>query len=168
MNAQDEAMNSTDGNAPPARGNATGGPAPSARYETGRLSPKGRKAVLIVLVIGVVLLGAGAAYSYYSSLGSTDLEGQAIRYEALDDTEMTADISLSRDDPSDPAMCVIRARNREGFEVARREVYFPPTQFDSTVVTTKLRTSSLGGVVDVYGCTYDVPAYLGADTPPGS
>ncbi|QDQ97131.1 DUF4307 domain-containing protein [Tomitella fengzijianii] len=168
--------NSTHGNATgenATHGNATGenatGAAPgSARYETNRLSPKGRKAVLVILVAIVVLLGAGAAYSYYKSLGSTDLEGQAIRYEALDDTEMAADISLTRDDPSEAAMCVIRARDREGFEVARREVYFPPTGFDSTVVTTKLRTSSLGGVVDVYGCTYEVPAYLGTDTPPGS
>src|SRR5699024_625731 len=106
-------------------------------------------------------------YSYYKSLGGTDLEGQATRYETLDDSTMAADVSLTRDDPSDPAMCVIRARDRDGEEVARREVYFPPPGFDDTVVTTTLHTASRGGVVDVYGCTYDVPAYLDKDAPQG-
>ena len=133
---------------------------PSARYESGRLSARARKAVLAALVVAVLIAGGAVAYAYYSTLGATDLQGQAIRYETIDDSTMGADISLSRDDPSRPAMCVVRARNKEGTEVARREVYFPPTGFDSTVVSTTMHTSLPGGVVDVYGCTYNVPAYL--------
>ncbi len=147
--------------------NAIDGSRPSARYESGRLSPRGRRIVLIALVAAVIVVGGAVAFSYYNSLGGTDLKGQATRYEALDDSTMAAEVSLTRDDPSDPAMCVIRARNRDGTEVARREVYFPPTEFDDTVVTTTMRTTSRGGVVDVYGCTYDVPAYLQKDATHG-
>ncbi len=147
--------------------NDTDAARPSARYESSRLTPRGRKTLLAVLVALVVVAGAGVAYAYYSTLGSTDLKGEAIRWDDVDESTMTAQISLTRDDPSEPAMCVIRGRDRDGVEVARREVYFPATQFDDTVVTTSMRTSSRGGVVDVYGCTYNVPAYLEAPAPAG-
>lgn len=134
--------------------NDTDASRPSARYESARLSTRGRKAVLVALVAAVIALGVGVAYAYYNSFGGTDLTGEAIRYDTLDDSTMSADISLKRDDPGDAAVCIIRAREKGGTEVARREVYFPPTQFDDTIVSTRMHTSERGGIVDVYGCTY--------------
>ncbi len=132
----------------------------SARYEQSRLSPTSRKSILVVLVLIVIVAGAALTYGQYKVFGSTDLESNVTRYEATSDSVIEGDIALMRDDPSQPAVCVIRARNKDGSEVARREVYFPPTDTTETTVSTGMYTSSLPGIIDVYGCTYTVPEYL--------
>lgn len=132
----------------------------SARYEQSRLSNTSRKSILVVLVMIVLAIGGAVTYAQYKVFGSTDLESNVTRYEAMSDSVIEGDIALTRDDPSQPAVCVVRARNRDGFEVARREVYFPPTSSSPTTVATGLYTSSLPGIIDVYGCTYTVPGYL--------
>ncbi|WP_024794474.1 DUF4307 domain-containing protein [Tomitella biformata] len=136
----------------------------SARYEQSRLSPTTRKSILVVLVLIVLAVGGGVTYAQYKIFGSTDLESNVTRYEATSDTVIEGDISLNRDTPEEAAVCVIRARNRDGDEVARREVYFPPRDSSPTVVFTGMNTTMLNGlppgIIDVYGCSYTVPEYL--------
>ena len=139
----------------------------SARYEQSRLSPSSRKSILVVLVLIVLAAGAALTYAQYKVFGSTDLEANVDRYETTSDSVIEGDISLSRDNPSEPAVCVIRARNRDGAEVARREVYFPAATSSPTVVFTGMNTITPGGLpaglIDVYGCSYTIPDYLSAD-----
>lgn len=132
----------------------------SARYEQSRLSKTSRKSILVVLVTIVLAIGGFVTYAQYKVFGNTDLETNVTRYEAMSESVIEGDVALTRDDPSQPAVCVIRARNRDGFEVARREVYFPPTDSSPTTVSTGMYTSSLPGLIDVYGCSYTVPGYL--------
>lgn len=136
----------------------------SARYEQSRLSPKSRKSILVVLVALVLAAGVGVTYAQYKTFGGTDLETNVTRYEAISDTVIEGDVSLTRDTPSEPAVCVIRARNRDGAEVARREVFFPPSDASPTTVFTGMNAIMLNGlppgIIDVYGCSYTIPEYL--------
>ena len=137
---------------------------PSARYEQSRLSPAGRKSILVVLVLIVLAVGGALTYAQYKVFGSTDLESNVTRYEATGGNVIEGAVSLTRDNPGDAAVCVIRSRNRDGAEVARREVYFPPAEASPTVIATGMRTITPGGlppgIIDVYGCSYTVPEYL--------
>lgn len=139
----------------------------TARYEQSKLSPKSRKAILAALVLVVLAIGAGVTYGQYKVFGSTDLESNVTRYEATDDHTIEGTIALSRDNPSEPAVCVIRSRNRDGAEVARREVYFPPSDSSPTDIHTGMHTIRLNnlppGIIDVYGCSYTIPDYLSTD-----
>lgn len=138
--------------------------APYQRYESGRLSARARRIMLVVLVVVVIVAGIGIAFWYYRIFGGSDLKAQAVRYDTVDASTATADISLSRDDPRDPAVCVIRARDTQGAEVGRREVYFPPSPYDDTVISTTIATSGRSGLVEVYGCSYNIPEYLDTRT----
>lgn len=146
--------------APPAASTSGAAAARYERYESSRLTAPARKAVLVALVVVVIAAGIGMAFWYYETLGGTDLKAQAVRYDTVDASTATADISLTRDDPHEPAVCVIRSRDTDGAEVGRREVYFPPSPYDDTVISTTIATSGRSGVIEVYGCSYNIPAYL--------
>lgn len=136
----------------------------TARYEQSRLSPSSRKAILFALVLVVLAAGAAVTYGQYKVFGSTDLESNVTQYETVSAHEIEGTVSLTRDNPEDAAVCVIRARDRTGFEVARREVYFPPSTASPTDIFTGMHTISLTGlqpgIIDVYGCSYTIPDYL--------
>lgn len=136
----------------------------SARYEQSRLSPSSRKTILVVLVLLVLAAGVGVTYSQYKTFGNTDLSTNVTQYETVSDTEIEGTIELTRDHPENPAVCVIRARNRDGAEVARREVYFPPSDTSPSSLFGTMNTIPLNGlppgIIEVYGCSYTIPEYL--------
>ena len=69
-------------------------------------------------------------------------------------------ISVTRDDPSRPAVCIVRARSNDGSETGRREVLVAPSSDKTVQVTTLVKTSRPPVIGDVYGCGTDVPSYL--------
>jgi len=78
----------------------------------------------------------------------------------LDDETVEVTISVTRDDPSQPVACIVRARSIDGSETGRREVLVPPSTQKTVQVTTTVKASRTPVVGDVYGCGTDVPAYL--------
>lgn len=132
---------------------------PADRYGTvGRW--RSSRWVAVVLGVLVVALGIGIAYVGYRQFGDKDIEGQQISYRVVDDSTLDLTIGVTRKQPDRPAVCIVRARSKEGDETGRREVYIAPSTSGSVQVDTVVRSSRPPAVGDVYGCSYDVPAYL--------
>ena len=69
-------------------------------------------------------------------------------------------MSVTREDPSRPVVCIVRARSYDGTETGRRELLVPPAEQTTVQVTTLVKTSAPAVVGDVYGCGTEVPSYL--------
>ncbi|MDV8021954.1 DUF4307 domain-containing protein [Rhodococcus sp. IEGM 1330] len=140
---------------------------PAGRYPSGsgpsgiRQAPK--RATKIALIALVLLVGVGVAYYGYSKFSVKPIEGSQLSFDIVDDSTMSIRFSVTRQDPEQPAVCIVRARSRDGSETGRREVYIPPESTSTSVeLTTEVTTSAAPAVGDVYGCSLDVPEYLRA------
>ncbi|MFH5209086.1 DUF4307 domain-containing protein [Antrihabitans spumae] len=135
-------------------------PRPADRYGSSRRSPR-----WIALALGalVVLLGIGVAYLGYERFGPKELESEQVSYSTVDDRSMTIRFTVTRQDPSRPAVCIIRARSKDGTETGRREVFVGPSASGTVEVNSTVETSQRPAVGDIYGCSFDVPSYLKAD-----
>lgn len=138
---------------------------PAGRYPSGS-GPSGvrqapGRATRIALVAVVLLVGLGVAYYAYTQFSVKPIEGSQISFDIVGDDEMSIRLSVTRQDPEQPAVCIVRARSRDGSETGRREVFIPPEDASTTVeLTTEVKTSAPPAVGDVYGCSLDVPEYL--------
>jgi hypothetical protein len=133
---------------------------PAARYGRQRLTARNRRWIAIGL--GVLTLAAGIAIAVIASqrLGSGDVKGELGGYRILDDETVEVTISVTRDDPAQPVVCIVRARSLDGSETGRREVLVPPSTAPTVQVTSVVKASRTPVVGDVYGCGTDVPPYL--------
>ena len=144
----------------------TAGQLPEGRYGSRTLTRRRRWAAPVAALL-VVLAGLVVAVIGYRNLGSTPVQGEALGFALLDgdaDTQpdtygVELSLSVTRDDPSRPAVCIVRARSRDGEETGRKEVYVPPAA-GPIVLTTIVRTSRPPVTADVYGCSLAVPPYL--------
>ncbi len=136
---------------------------PEARYGRQRLNLHTRRWVAIGLTALVAVLGVAVAAVGFSRLGSSEVEGELSGYQVIDDQTVEVIMSVTRDDPSRPVVCIVRARSYDGTESGRREVLVPPSDAATVQVTTLVRTSSPAVVGDVYGCGTEVPSYLTGD-----
>jgi hypothetical protein len=144
----------------------TAGQLPEGRYGSRTLTRRRRWAAPVAALL-VVLAGLVVAVIGYRNLGSTPVQGEALGFALLDgdaDTQpdtygVELSLSVTRDDPSRPAVCIVRARSRDGEETGRKEVYVPPAA-GPIVLTTIVRTSRPPVTADVYGCSLEVPPYL--------
>ena len=133
---------------------------PAARYGRQRSSRRTRRWIIIGLTLLVVAVGGAVAAVGYERLGSADVEGTLSSYRLLDDETVSVTITVTRKDPSRPAVCIVRARSKDGAETGRREVLVPPSTQKSVQVTTIVKASRPPVIGDVYGCGFDVPNYL--------
>jgi Domain of unknown function (DUF4307) len=137
----------------------------------GRYGPRGggrrhRWAALVGLLFAV-LAGLVVAVIGYRNLGSAPVQGEALGFTLLDgnlDTYpetygVTLRLNVIREDPSRAAVCIVRARSRDGEETGRKEIYVPPAA-GPLILTTVVRTSRPPVTADVYGCSLAVPPYL--------
>jgi hypothetical protein len=133
---------------------------PAARYGRRRLTVGNRRWIAVGLA--VVVLAAGVAIAVIASqrLGTGDVKGELAGYQLVDDETVQVTISVTRDDPSRPVVCIVRARSIDGSETGRREVLVPPSTQATVQVTTVVKASRTPVVGDVYGCGTDVPSYL--------
>ena len=133
---------------------------PAARYGRQRLTARNRRWIAIGL--GVLTLAAGIVVAVIASqrLGSGDVKGELGGYRILDDETVEVTISVTRDEPAQPVVCIVRARSIDGSETGRREVLVAPSAQKTVQVTTIVRSSKPPVVGDVYGCGTDVPSYL--------
>ncbi len=140
----------------------TAGQLPEGRYGTWRSGRRSRWAVPLMLVLGA-LTGLGVAVVGYRNLAETPVDGQLVGFTVLgsgpDAGAVSLRFSVTRQDPSRPAVCIVRARSLDGEETGRKEIYVPPSA-GPVELTTVIRTSHPPVNADVYGCSLQVPAYL--------
>ncbi|HEX2286596.1 MAG TPA: DUF4307 domain-containing protein [Mycobacterium sp.] len=133
---------------------------PAARYGRQRLSGRQRRWSAIGLTALVLVAGVTVAVIGFQRFGSTDVKGELSGYRLVDDETVEVTISVTRDDPSRPVACIVRARSIDGSETGRREILVPPSTQEIVQVTTVVKASRPPVVGDVYGCGTDVPSYL--------
>jgi hypothetical protein len=133
---------------------------PTARYGQQRLTRQSRRRVAVILSAVIVVAGVALALVAYQRLGTGEVKGELGGYQLVDDETVQVTISVTRKDPSRPAVCIIRARSIEGAETGRREVLVPPSDHDTVQVTALVKSTRRPVVGDVYGCGMDVPSYL--------
>jgi hypothetical protein len=117
-----------------------------------------RRTVAISVAGG--LFGLGVAWVGYQNLSAAPVSGDQLAFTLVDDSTVSIRFDVTRDDPSQPAVCILRARSLDGSETGRREVYIPPSTEGVMTVTSTVRTSKPPVASDVYGCGLTVPAYL--------
>jgi hypothetical protein len=133
---------------------------PAARYGPQRLSRRSRRWIAIGLTVLIVAAGVAIAIVASQRLGGADVEGELGGYRLVDDETVSVTIDVTRDDPSRPVVCIVRARSIDGSETGRREVLVPPSSQDRVQVTTIVKSSRRPVAGDVYGCGTNVPSYL--------
>ncbi|MBF4194337.1 DUF4307 domain-containing protein, partial [Mycolicibacterium phlei] len=116
------------------------------------------------LVFGVTALAvvAGVAVAVFAArqFGALEVKGELGAYRLIDDETVEVTISVTRDDPSQPVSCIVRARSLDGAEVGRREILVEPSTHATVVVDTIVKTTRKPVMGDIYGCGADVPSYL--------
>ena len=133
---------------------------PTARYGRQRLSRSGRRRVAIGMTLLIVVLGVVIATIGFQRLGRSEVKGELSAYQLLDDHTVEVTVGVTREDPSRPVVCIVRARSVDGSEIGRREILVPPSSQVTVQVTTIVKTTRPAAVGDVYGCGTDVPDYL--------
>lgn len=133
---------------------------PEARYGRQRLDRRTRRWIALGLTLFVVVLGVAIAAVAFTRLGSAEVEGELGGYRVIDDQTIEVTMSVTREDPSRPVVCIVRARSYDGTETGRRELLVPPAEDSTVQVTTLVKTSAPAVVGDVYGCGTEVPSYL--------
>ncbi|OFJ55066.1 DUF4307 domain-containing protein [Mycolicibacterium grossiae] len=133
---------------------------PAARYGRQRLSRRARRRIAIGLTLLIVAVGVVIALIGYQRLGTAEVKGELSAYRLIDGHTAEVTIGVTRQDPAQPVVCIVRARSVDGSEVGRRELLVPPSDRDTVQVTTIVKTTREPAVGDVYGCGTDVPSYL--------
>jgi hypothetical protein len=139
----------------------TAGQLPEGRYGPRAVGRRRRWAMPVGLLLAA-LAGLAAAVIGYLNLGNAPIRGETLGFTLLNNPEVHAvqlQLTVVRDDPSRPAVCIVRARSLDGEETGRKEVYVPPAA-DPIDLTTVVHTSRPPVTADVYGCSFQVPPYL--------
>lgn len=123
-----------------------------------------RRTYWIVGAVALVVSGV-VAWVGYSNFGTAPIETQATSFADLPNNQMELTFDVTRDTPERPVVCIVRVRVLDGSEGGRKEVYIPPAEGTITV-TTVITSSGDPVTADVYGCSYQVPAYLSTHMPP--
>ncbi|WP_285752762.1 DUF4307 domain-containing protein [Lentzea sp. NBRC 105346] len=129
---------------------------PEGRYGARRTIKRWQRWTLLSVAL---LVGLVVAFVGYRNLGTKPIEAKQTSFEIIDDGSVKVTFEVSRDTPERPAVCIIRARSKDGDEAGRREVLVPP---GNSIVreTTVLHSSKPPVTGEVFGCSYQVPAYL--------
>lgn len=124
----------------------------------------GRRTYWVVGAIAL-LVGAALAWVAYENFGTSPIDTQTTAYENLPNNQMRMTFDVTRDAPERPAVCIVRVRVLDGSEGGRKEVYIPPGGGTRTM-TTIITSSGEPVTAEVFGCSYQVPAYLSKHMPP--
>ena len=100
---------------------------PAARYGRQRLSRRSRRGIAIGLSLFIVAAGVVIALVGFQRLGSGDVKGELSGYRLIDDETVEVTISVTRKDPAQQVVCIVRARSLDGGETGRRELLVPPS-----------------------------------------
>jgi len=135
---------------------------PTDRYGSAPRAARPKNWGKWVLTALVVLAGIGIAYIGYLKFAVKDVDGKQVAFDIVDDQTMNIRFTVTRDDPSNAAVCIIRTRSKDGSETGRREVYIAPSDSQTVELTAPVHSSKPPAMGDLYGCSLDVPDYLRA------
>lgn len=135
-------------------------PPPPARYGRAPVPAATRRRAAIGLGVLATLVLLGVAVAAYQRFEGTDVEGKLAAYKVVDDQTVDVTISVTRENPATPVVCIVRARSEDGSETGRREVLVGPADANTIQVTTTVKSFRRPLVGDIYGCGTDVPGYL--------
>ncbi|MCV7170610.1 DUF4307 domain-containing protein [Mycobacterium manitobense] len=135
---------------------------PADRYGRQRSPRRNRRWLGVAALAGALVVGVIVALVAFARFGSNEVEGELSAYRLIDDETVEVTIGVTRPDPSLPAVCIVRARAKDGGETGRREVLILPSSQATVQVTTIVKSTRTPAVGDVYGCGTDVPPYLKA------
>lgn len=125
---------------------------PPGRY--GRRRQPGRRRPLLAALLAVVLVALLGLVSVrlYRQYGDPNYQAQVITYTDITDTQVLVNFRVTVPDGGS-AVCVLRARDRDGAEVAREEVTVtaPPGERHVTTVH-RLATSARPFIGEVLRC----------------
>ena len=124
------------------------------------MSRRSRRWWAVGLTATVLLAGVIVAIVASQRLGSGDVKGELGGYQLVDDETLSVTVKVTRSDPSQPVVCIVRARAIDGSETGRREVLVPPSSQDTVNITVTVKSTRPPVAGDVYGCGTDVPGYL--------
>ena len=133
---------------------------PTARYGQHRISRLTRRRIAIGLTLLIVVAGVALAFVGFQRLGTSPVKGELSTYKLIDNETVAVTISVTREDPAQPAVCIVRARALDGSETGRREILVAPAEAKTVQVTAVVKSTKPPVVGDVYGCGTDVPSYL--------
>jgi hypothetical protein len=133
---------------------------PPTRYGRQRSRRVSRRGAFIGLTVVALMAGVAVSVIGYVRLGHSDISGTLVGYRLIDSETVEVTMTVARTNPSRPAVCIVRARSKDGSETGRREVLVPPSTQESVQVTTIVKASRSPVIGDVYGCGFDVPGYL--------
>ena len=133
---------------------------PAARYGQPRMTRRSRRTWVIALSVVIVAAGLALALVAYQRLGTGAVKGELSGYRLVGGSTVEVTASVTRQDPSRPVVCIIRARSLDGAETGRREFLVPPSDQSTIQVTAIVESTRPPVVGDVYGCGLDVPSYL--------
>ncbi|GGM68796.1 membrane protein [Longimycelium tulufanense] len=142
-----------------------GSPAALADRYGRRAGRRGPRWLYPVLLGVVVVIGAVVSFVTYRNLGPPPIEGKQVAFRVIADDRVEISFEVRRDRPRDAAFCIVRARAQDGDEAGRKEVLVAPGE-RQTVTTTLLRTAKRAVTGEVFGCSYQVPAYLSSEPRP--
>jgi hypothetical protein len=131
---------------------------PESRYGRQR-SGRNRTLIAAVTVLAIAV-GVVVATVLYQRWGSNDVTGEMAGYRLIDNQTVEVTVTVTRSDPSQPAVCIVRARSKDGAETGRRELVVGPSEESTVQVTAEVKTTRPPVIGDVYGCGTDVPRYL--------
>ncbi len=124
---------------------------PPGRYGWRRDGGRRRLIPIVYTIVFALALG-GITWGYWARYGGTDYTADIIGWEVTSDREMAIEFRV-RVPEDGAAMCMLRARDYDGFEVGRRAVTVPaPDGGGSVEVRETVPTNARGAVGDVMGC----------------
>lgn len=146
----------------PAPDSAAASAAAAARHAEryGAKPPARRVWIAVLLGVGVVIAGFGVAFLGWQKYGPKAIETEQLGYVVVDDATIDVRIKVTRAEPERDVVCFVRAMDRDGAEVGRREVLIPGSTHGSVQVSTTIKSSARPSAGDIYGCTEQVPGYL--------
>ena len=133
---------------------------PADRYGQARRTPKNPKRLAIIATVLIIGVGVLVAIEGYRKLGTGEVRASLAAYQLIDDQTAEVTLTVTRQDPSRPVVCIVRARSKDGSETGRREVLVGPSADATIQVTALVKTSKPPTNGDAYGCGTDIPPYL--------
>jgi hypothetical protein len=133
------------------------------RYGT-RPERASRRTYWIVGAVALVVSGL-VAWIGYVNFGTAPIETQTTGFSNLPANRMSMTFEVTRNTPERAVVCIVRTRVLDGGEGGRKEVFIPPAP-GTVSVTTVITSSAEPVTADVFGCSYQVPAYMSKTVPP--
>lgn len=118
----------------------------------------GRAVIIAVLAVAIITVALFA--QFISHRNESDVSGTATNFERIDDHTMSMRVDISRDDPSQPAYCIVSAIDYDKAEVGRRDVIVPAGGDHTQRLEVDIPTRDVPVSVSVYGCSTRMPWFL--------